>query len=117
MKKNKSFLLIAFLAGIMLTGCLSDPDFSVRVENNFVLDFVEFEVGTQKFGEIPSGEITDYLPIDEGKHTVKGSFIEDEDSELSEMELGSFSVEARTGSHKYTIEVTSEGNLELNKDE
>lgn len=99
----------ALIFVFLFTGCLLDPDHSIRVKNDYNESINTLHIGSLDFGTVASGITTEYKPIDEGTFTISGSTLSGQ--QLS----GSVSISGK-GKHKWTMTITGAGILEIRED-
>ena len=103
--KKKIIILLSVVITLGLTSCLKKPEYSLRIKNDSSETLVNYQVGKIAFGTIPSGQTTNYYPIDPGPQNMSGQLYP---SGL--MMSGSLSISgAKTGLHKFTIIQTGAG--------
>ncbi len=108
MKSIKLVLVFFIAAGFFLTSCELEPDHSIRVKNDYGETINSVTIGSVEYGTVPSGEKTEYKPVEEGTHDLSGNT---DTGTLS----GTVSVEGN-GEHNWTLTITTEGNVEIEED-
>ena len=112
MMKKQWRLLVIFLMGFALFGCsiLSEPNFSIRITNNYSETVNNVMVGTVSFGSISPSTTTSYRSIEAGDHTLSGTT-------PSGGNLSGTVTLSGNGTHKWTMTITSSGSLSLSLDQ
>jgi len=103
------FLPIAMLI-FLSCGLLFPPDHELSVDNLFPDPVNNIKVGDVDFGNLATGESSDYKKIDDGDHKVTGSTKYGDKLDQSITLSG-------WGSNSWTLTIQEGGQLDLNKDD
>ncbi|MFW5877651.1 MAG: hypothetical protein ACOCUP_00920 [bacterium] len=95
---------------LVMSSCEKEADHSIRIKNEIPETITGITIGSVSYGDVPTGSLTEYKPVEEGEHTLSGS--SDSGGTLS----GTVTVEGK-GTHKWTLVITSSGDLEIHEDE
>jgi PBP1b-binding outer membrane lipoprotein LpoB len=103
-------IVITILAiGLTLSSCSLEPDFSIRVKNEYAVTVNNLMIGSVSFGSVNSGSTTAYKPVDEGTHDISGT------TSSSGVLTGTVSLTGK-GTHKWTITILASGGVEIEED-
>jgi hypothetical protein len=108
MKTFKSFVLI-LLIGFIFNSCEIDPNHSIRIKNEYPATINNLKIGSVSYGSVANGATTEYKPVEDGSHSISGSI------NSSKTITGTVSVKG-TGTHKWTVKITTSGGAVINED-
>ena len=103
-------IFIALLAiGFTVSSCSLDPDFSIRVKNEFAETVSNVMIGSVSFGDVSTSATTAYKPVDEGTHDLTGT------TASSGNLTGTVSITGK-GTHKWTLTILASGSVKIEED-
>lgn len=104
MKKLLSVLLTVTLIFIF-SSCLKE-NHSVRFKNDYSQAIHNVVAGNAQLGDVGAGGISGYKPINAGNFSISGT------TTLGQLLSGSGSIKGK-GTHKWTITLSSSGNISI----
>ena len=107
--KTIKWIAFTLFLGFFLNGCELDPDHTIRVKNEYFTGINNLKIGSTSYGTVSAGTTSGYKSVDEGSHAVTGT------TALGQSLTGTVSISGN-GTHKWTMKITSSGNLEISED-
>jgi hypothetical protein len=104
----KKILFLLLIAVIGIASC-KKADMEVRVTNNFPAALF-IKIGPTDYGEVASGETTDYKDVPDGSHQVTGTL-----AGGVPLLTGSITLDGK-GKHKFTMSISQTGEVSLKED-
>ena len=108
MKTSKTFVIL-FILAVFSYSCILEPNHSVRIQNNYSETVTGIRIGTTQYGDVRSGSITEYLPVDEGNSEVSGY------TQSGYPVYGTVTINGY-GTHNWTLTILQNGSFEIEQD-